>query len=121
MGVDISQWRLAVGCHLHRGVTKHRSKNSGKAITRKDVLEEAMNLLRQVPSLIVLILGGLLLVNFSPSSLEYHQAHQFSGEFSLIIQCRNMVIEREKFCCLENIVEVNQCVSRAFQIHLTKP
>ena len=83
MGVDISQWRLAVGCHLHRGVTKHRSKKSGKAITRKDVLEEAMNLLRPVPSLIVLILGGLLLVNFSPSSLEYHQAHQFSGEFSL--------------------------------------
>ena len=79
MGVDISQWRLAVGCHLHRGVTKHRSKNSGKAITRKDVLEEAMNLLRQVPSLIVLILGGLLLVNFSPSSLEYHQSF---GEFT---------------------------------------
>ena len=82
MGVDISQWRLAVGCHLHRGVTKHRSKNSGKAITRKDVLEEAMNLLRPVPSLIVLILGGLLLVNFSPSSLEYHLAHQFSDEFT---------------------------------------
>ena len=71
-----------------QGVTKHRSKNSGKAITRKDVLEEAMNLLRQVPSLIVLILGGLLLVNFSPSSLEYHQAHQFSGEFSLDICAR---------------------------------
>ena len=62
--------------------------------------------------------------------LSMIQSFQWKWKFSyhsencsrpLIIQCRNMVIEREKFCCLENIGEVNQCVSRAFQIHLTKP
>ena len=111
MGVDISQWRLAVGCHLHRGVTKHRSKKSGKAITRKDVLEEAMNLLRQVPSLIVLILGGLLLVNFSPSSLEYHQAHQFSGEFSLDI-C-TFVCSFEASMMLKHVLEEIQDEARS--------